>query len=104
MAKLENKTKKELIEIILRKDDVEKELRQEIDDHLLKENALANKVKTFEDSYNNVRQVLDWRGKTLKNTIKEAESLMRHNKRLKHYLFISVMLLVGVTVALVLLM
>ena len=40
MAKLENKTKAQLIEIIMRKDDVENELRKEINDLTQKYNAL----------------------------------------------------------------
>ena len=104
MAKLENKTKKELIEIILRKDDVEKDLRQEIADYLLKEDKLTNQVQVLESSYKNA--IADCKGtsKALEDTNTELKSLTRHNKRLKHYLLISVMLLVGVTVALVLLM
>lgn len=40
MAKLENKTKAQLIEIIMRKDDVENELRKEVNDLTQKYDAL----------------------------------------------------------------
>lgn len=78
---LMKKKKAELVAIILRKDDVEKELRVKVNDLEGKSATLENTIDILKDSYKNERIYLNNDNEALKSDLAELnEQLAKKNK------------------------